>query len=82
MKYHLNWIYKGKRSCLGEPLARNTIFLFVTALAKTFEFKQVDGQQPPSLEPEFGFTLAPKPFRAKVLRRWPKNNILDKIIYH
>ena len=55
--------------CLGEPLARNTVFLFVAALAKTFEFKPIQNQPPPTLEPDVGFVLSPKPFKAVAIPR-------------
>ena len=55
--------------CLGEPLARNTVFLFVAALVKTFNFKSITNQPPPSLEPELGIVAAPKPFKAVVISR-------------
>lgn len=59
----------GKRICLGEPLARNTIFLFTAALAKTFEFKSLPNKPPPTLEPTIGLGSGPKPFQAVVLPR-------------
>lgn len=62
---------EGKRICLGEPLARNTIFLFTAALLKTFEFNPVPNEPPPTLEPVAGLTLSPKPFKAVVIPRKP-----------
>lgn len=59
----------GKRACLGEPLARNTIFLFVTALVKTFDLRPVSNEALPTLEPIAGVTLGPQPFRAVVTLR-------------
>ena len=58
--------YVGKRTCLGEALARNSFYLFVTALAKMFEFKPVPDELLPSLTPVHGFTLSPHPFNAVV----------------
>lgn len=55
--------------CLGEPLARNTVFLFVATLVKTFEFKPVPGEPLPSLEPIAGLTLSPQPYKAVVTLR-------------
>nr|CAH0098576.1 unnamed protein product [Daphnia galeata] len=59
----------GKRICLGEPLARNTVFLFVASLVKTFELKSVPNKPLPTLEPEAGIILGPKPFKAVVIPR-------------
>ncbi|EFX83937.1 hypothetical protein DAPPUDRAFT_194538 [Daphnia pulex] len=57
----------GKRICLGESLARNTVFLFTAALAKTFEFKSLPNKPPPTLEPTIGFVSGPQPFKAVVV---------------
>jgi hypothetical protein len=54
---------------LGEPLARNTVFLFVASLVKTFEFNSVPNEPLPTLEPEAGIVLGPKPFKAVVIPR-------------
>ncbi|NXO87366.1 CP2J2 protein, partial [Sitta europaea] len=52
----------GKRSCLGEVLARAELFLFFTSLLQKFTF-----QAPPdsklSLQPMIGITMAPLPYR-------------------
>lgn len=50
--------------CLGEPLTRNSYFLFTAALVKTFHFSAVPGEQLPTLEPVAGFTLAYDGFKA------------------
>ncbi|EFX83960.1 hypothetical protein DAPPUDRAFT_47261 [Daphnia pulex] len=59
----------GKRICLGEPLARNTVFLFVASLVKTFEFQSVPNEALPTLEPNSGILSSPKPFKAVVIPR-------------
>lgn len=61
--------FPGKRYCLGEPLARNTVFLFVTALVKKFEFKPIPGEPLPTLKPMSGFTQGPTPYKAVVVPR-------------
>ena len=67
--YSMFSLFLGKRMCLGEPLARITTFLFISALAKTFEFKPIPNQPPPSLEPDVGIVAGPKPFKAVALAR-------------
>jgi cytochrome P450 len=54
----------GKRMCLGEPLTRNSYFLFTSALVKTFDFSAIPGQPLPTLEPVVGFTSAYDGFKA------------------
>uniref|UniRef100_A0A672U095 Uncharacterized protein n=1 Tax=Strigops habroptila TaxID=2489341 RepID=A0A672U095_STRHB len=52
----------GKRSCLGEVLARAELFLFFTSLLQKFTF-----QAPPdttlSLKVQLGITVAPQPYK-------------------
>nr|QST15064.1 CYP370A2 protein [Diaphanosoma celebensis] len=59
----------GKRTCLGEPVARNSFYLFVTSLIKSFTFSAVPGRPLPTLEPRNGFTLGYKGFEAVVASR-------------
>ncbi|KAI9552867.1 hypothetical protein GHT06_020751 [Daphnia sinensis] len=59
----------GKRMCLGESLARNTVFLFMACLVKKFEFKPVPGKPLPTLEPVVGIVLGPKPYKAVAVPR-------------
>lgn len=57
----------GKRRCLGEALARSTLFLFLTALLQKFSFELPPGHQVlPHLD---GMTLAPRPFTGIVTLR-------------
>lgn len=63
-------IFTGKRSCLGESLARASYFLFTASLVKAFTFRSIPGATSiPSLAPLNGFTLAHRPFRALLTQR-------------
>ena len=64
-----NFFFAGKRQCLGESLAKNTYYLFVAALVKTFRFSAVAGQPLPTLNPLNGFTLGYEGFLAVTHRR-------------
>lgn len=55
----------GKRTCLGEGLARLQLFLTTVILLQHFEFSSPPGELP-SLEPVYSFVLCPKPYKVRV----------------
>ena len=55
--------------CLGAPLARNSFYLFATALVKAFQFEVVPNCPPPTLEPASGLTNGYQGFQAVVKPR-------------
>ena len=60
----------GRRICMGESLARDTLFIFVTTLLKSLKFENPDNH--PSPDPDNfsqGFTLIPHPFHVKIVSR-------------
>ena len=57
----------GKRKCLGESIARNTVFLMFANILKNFSFHQ--GESLPSTDPVGGLTIGPQEFRARVEKR-------------
>jgi len=60
----------GRRQCLGEKFAMDTLFLFVTSIFQNFQFSPYDTNQKLDLEPPPGFLRIPKPFRVKISRRF------------
>ena len=52
----------GKRACLGETLARDTIFLYFTNLFHRFSIRLADDSKDATMEPAPGFLLAPQDF--------------------
>lgn len=59
----------GRRSCLGEPLARMELFLFFTCLLQRFSFSVPAGQPRPSDHGTYAFLVAPPPFQLCALPR-------------
>jgi len=61
---------KGKRQCLGETLARDTLFIFLTGLIQNFSFeldpsdKDID---PFQLKPLF--VVSPDPYKVIMRKR-------------
>ncbi|XP_006890127.1 PREDICTED: cytochrome P450 2D17-like isoform X1 [Elephantulus edwardii] len=53
----------GRRSCLGEPLARMELFLFFTCLLQRFSFSVPPGQPQPSDHAIYNMLAAPAPYQ-------------------
>jgi methyl farnesoate epoxidase/farnesoate epoxidase len=59
----------GKRTCIGESLAKNVLFLFFATFLQQFSVSLPEGDPRPSTKPQAGFTTAPYPFRIKLKHR-------------
>ena len=59
----------GRRSCLGELLARQEMFLFIAGLAQSFDILPPEGQDHVDISDILGITLAPKPFNVRLVAR-------------
>ena len=60
----------GRRICMGETLAKDTLFIFMATLVKNLKFENPDCNPKP--EPENytdGFTIIPHPYFVKMKRR-------------
>jgi cytochrome P450 len=53
----------GKRACLGEPLAKDTLFLFIASIFQRFQIYPDPANPKVDLEPMVGFLQIPKPFQ-------------------
>jgi len=56
----------GKRKCIGESIAKNTVFLMFANVVKKFNFKTISSDPLPSDDPVGGLTIGPQKFYANV----------------
>ncbi|CAI4224187.1 unnamed protein product [Auanema sp. JU1783] len=68
-KAELNPFGMGKRSCLGEKLARYELFLILTTLLQNYEFIKEEGKGLPSCDRSEGMTNVPKHYNVIVRKR-------------
>ena len=62
----------GRRSCLGKPVAKMELFLFLTAMIKQLDFVLPEGESKPDLVGITGLNHAPKPFKVRAIDRISK----------
>ena len=61
----------GKRSCLGEPLARQQTFLFLVSLLQNFHFEPPEGQDSIDVHEVWGMTNMPSDYEVRMIARDP-----------
>jgi len=59
----------GKRSCIGEQLARQETFLFLASLLQNFYFKPPEGHDCIEVNEVWGATMAPSAFKVRMVPR-------------
>jgi len=59
----------GKRSCIGEQLARQETFLFLVSLLQNFYFKPPEGQESIEVDEVWGLTLSPSAYKVRMVLR-------------
>ncbi|CAL8129066.1 unnamed protein product [Orchesella dallaii] len=60
----------GKRVCIGETLARHTMFTFFTAIMQRYSITPAEKYKVPEVKPVKGYTLNPEPFYTYVQPRF------------
>jgi len=63
----------GKRSCLGEQLARQEIFLFLVSLLQNFYFKPPEGQDSIDVKETWPTVNMPTDFEVRMIAREEAN---------
>ena len=58
----------GRRTCLGESLAKMELFLFFSAMMQRFSFSNPPGRPLPDLTGKLSMTNLPKPFEIAITR--------------
>lgn len=56
----------GKRRCMGENLAKSSLFLFFATFMHSFDMILPNGTPMPNTQPDDGITLQPKPFQIQL----------------
>jgi hypothetical protein len=59
----------GKRVCLGETLARDEVFLFLTNMFHRYNIRVADENPDPTLEPTIAFLRAPQDYKVVMTER-------------
>ena len=59
----------GGRSCLGEKLAKDEIFVFFAAIVQRFQLHLVNNENVDDFNGEYRLTLAPKPYKLQIKER-------------
>ena len=59
----------GGRSCLGEKLAKDEIFIFLAAIVQRFQLRLLNNENVNDFNGEYRLTLAPKPYQLRINER-------------
>jgi len=61
--FYAFYLFIFQRSCLGENLAKEEVFLFLANILKRFSLSLDPSQPQPTFEPQKGFMLHPQDYR-------------------
>jgi len=68
-KDRVNVFSYGKRSCLGEFLARQELFLFFTTIVQNFNILPPEGEDKVVVQENFMVTMMPTKFNVRMIAR-------------
>lgn len=63
------FFFLGKRSCPGEVLARQELFLVITSLVRKFKFLPPKGLGMPEIKRKFGVIFYPAEYKLRAILR-------------
>lgn len=61
--FYMKLVISGKRRCLGEILARGSLFIFLTTIIHHYNFEKFDETESSSSNGLDGFVIVPKPYK-------------------
>ena len=70
--------FSGRRTCLGEQLARQELFLFFTNIMRSFKVLPPEGMEQIEFKELFKFVLKPSDFQVRFVERWLFSIALEK----
>ncbi len=59
----------GRRRCLGEPLAKMSLYLFLTGIVSNFNLTKANESDQLTKDPICGITTSPKPYKLRFIPR-------------
>ncbi|CAH1775796.1 unnamed protein product [Owenia fusiformis] len=65
---HVMTFSVGKRSCIGESLAKMELFLFFTCVLQRYKVVQPEGVALPSMDRVPGIAIGPKPYKLRLIK--------------
>jgi len=75
--FSYNSFLTGKRSCLGESLARQELFLFTSGIVQNFDVRPPEGQTEITCKEVTAFVTEPTSFEVRMIKRNQKTPLIS-----